>query len=448
MAEKKKTYYLASLGCAKNTVDSTSMAALMDQNGMRGISNPERADFLIVNTCGFIEQARQESISVLSELAQSKKKHQKLIAAGCMPQLFTDMLLESVNGIDGILGTRRWMDICDVVSAIRDKPASTAPYIYLPSVPDVGHDDHGLHRIAPQGASAYIKIADGCRRSCAFCAIPLIKGSLVSRPAPDILDDVRYLEDAGIQEIILIAQDSTDYGHDLGIKDGLPKLLEQILKVSTTIPWIRVLYTYPGYITDHLIDLMASEDRLLPYLDIPLQHADPEILKVMKRPWDIEWVYATLEKMRSKIPHLALRSTFIVGYPGETENEFSTLLKFIKTINFDHIGAFPFSFEQGTSSEPLGDPVSSDEKEHRLAELMQVQEQISLKINQGYVGKVLDVLIEGENDGISVGRSYRDAPEIDGLVIVEGQLPVGKITQVRITGAMIHDLSGVPVKTQ
>ncbi len=446
MSVKKKTYFLASLGCAKNTVDSTSMATLLDQQGMRGIDDPQKAEYLIVNTCGFIEQARQESIEVLNELAASKTHDQKLIAAGCMPQLFTDMLLEKVQGIDGILGTRRWMDIYNVISTIRDKPTQPGPYIYLPSVPDVGHDDRGLHRIAPQGTSAYLKIADGCRRSCAFCSIPLIKGSLVSRPMQSILEDVRYLEDHGMQEIILIAQDTTDYGFDLGLKDGLPKLLEEILKVSESIPWIRILYTYPGYISDHLIDLMASQPRILPYLDIPLQHADPAVLKKMKRPWDIDWVHNILAKMRAKIPHLALRSTFIVGYPGETDREFSTLLDFIKVINFDHIGAFPFSFEHSTPSEPLGDPVSSQEKTARLETLMSLQERISLKRNKSFIGKRMDVLIEGENDGFSVGRSYRDAPEIDGLVIVEGTLPVGKISQVDITGAMIHDLSGVPAR--
>ena len=446
MSIKKKTYFLASLGCAKNTVDSTSMATLLDQEGMSGVDDPQKAEYLIVNTCGFIEQARQESIEVLNELAASKSHGQKLIAAGCMPQMFNDMLLEKVQGIDGILGTRRWMDIYDVISTIRDKPSEPGPYIYLPSVPDVGHDDHGLHRIAPQGTSAYLKIADGCRRSCAFCSIPLIKGSLVSRPMQSILEDVRYLEDHGMQEIILIAQDTTDYGFDLGVKDGLPKLLEEILKVSQSVPWIRILYTYPGYISDHLIDLMASQPRILPYLDIPLQHADPAVLKKMKRPWDIDWVHNILAKMRAKIPHLALRSTFIVGYPGETDREFSTLLDFIKQINFDHIGAFPFSFEHSTPSEPLGDPVSSQEKTARLETLMSLQERISLKRNQAFVGKRMDVLIEGENDGISVGRSYRDAPEIDGLVIVEGTLPVGKISQVDITGAMIHDLSGVPAR--
>jgi ribosomal protein S12 methylthiotransferase len=437
---KNKTFYLASLGCAKNTVDSDSMAALLHTDGYTPVDKPNRADVLIVNTCGFIQPAREESLKVLRQLAKNKKTGQVLIAAGCLTERYRQQIAEQVSGIDGILGTRRWMDILDVIHAIR--PGQPQPLYHLPETATIGLDEHGVLRASIQGGSAYLKIADGCRRPCAFCAIPLIKGTTVSRPMDTILTEARQLQDMGIRELILIAQDTTDYGHDLGIKDGLAKLLEQLVKIAPEIPWIRILYAYPGYVTDSLIEVMANNRQVLPYLDIPLQHAHPDVLRRMKRPADIDWAYNTLAKMRQAIPNLALRTTFIVGYPGETEAEFQTLLDFITEIKFDHVGVFPFSFEKGTASEPLGDPVPEEVKNERMARLMELQETISLTKNQAWVGKTLDVLIEGYDQGISVGRSYRDAPEIDGLAIIEGQAPIGEITKARITGAMVHDLSG------
>jgi len=434
-----KTFYLASLGCAKNTVDSDSMAALLYNDGYTPVEKPGRADVLIVNTCGFIQPARDESLKVLRKLAKNKKDGQVLIAAGCLTERYRQQIAEQIRGIDGILGTRRWMDILDVIHAVR--PGQPHPLYHLPETPIIGLDEHGVMRASIQGGSAYLKIADGCRRPCAFCAIPLIKGTAVSRPADVILDEARQLQDMDIQELILIAQDTTDYGHDLGIKDGLAKLLARLVAAAPEIPWIRLLYAYPGYVTDALIDVMAGNQQILPYLDIPLQHAHPDVLRRMKRPADIDWVYRTLSKMRQAMPDLALRTTFIVGYPGETEAEFQTLLDFISAIKFDHVGVFPFSFEQGTASEPLGDPIPEEVKNERMARLMELQESISLAKNQALVGKTLDVLIEGKDKDISVGRSYRDAPEIDGLTIIEGQAPVGEIVKTRITGAMVHDLT-------
>ena len=296
------------------------------------------------------------------------------------------------------------------------------------------------------GASAYLKIADGCRRPCAFCAIPLIKGTAVSRPVETILDEARRLRDGGVRELILIAQDTTDYGHDLGIKDGLAILLEQLTEYrSPDMDWIRIMYAYPGYVTDRLIEVMSAHKQVLSYLDMPLQHAHPKTLYRMKRPSNIEWVYRTLGKMRASIPNLAIRTTFIVGYPGETEQEFQALLDFVKEIRFDRVGTFQFSFEPGTTSEPLGDPLPAEVKQERYERLMELQQSISLQINQSYVGKTLDVLIEGFDNGISIGRSYRDAPEIDGLVLVEAKIKVGGIIPVKITGAMAYDLTAVPV---
>ena len=437
-----KTFHLVSLGCAKNTVDSESMAQLLLESGYRATQRPEKASVIIVNTCGFIGPARQESLQVLGELAAQKSKGQTLIAAGCLTQRYGADVVREVPGIDGILGTRRWMDIVEVVAQLRQGKYPHAVY-HLPDAPTVGQDERGARRVALQGASAYLKIADGCRRPCAFCAIPLIKGTAVSRPFEAILEEARHLQAMGVQEINLIAQDTTDYGHDLGMRDGLAQLLEALVQAAPRIPWFRLLYAYPGYVTDRLIEVMAAHPQIVPYLDMPLQHAHPATLRRMRRPANMDWVYRTLEKMRRVLPNLALRTTFIVGYPGETEDEFQTLLDFINEIRFDRVGAFQFSFEPGTTSEPLGDPVPADLKQERYERLMQLQQGISLEINQGYIGKTLDVLFEGSGDGISLGRSYRDAPEIDGMVIVEGEIPVGRMLPVRINGAMAYDLSGV-----
>lgn len=421
------------------------MAQLLLRDGYRAVDDPSRAHVLIVNTCGFIGPAKEESLRVLRELAEGKKRNQILIAAGCLTQRYGAEVAEKVPGVDGVLGTRRWMDILQVVRELRNGP-HPEPLYHLPEeAKTVGTDEHEAMRVSVAGASAYLKIADGCRRPCAFCAIPLIKGTAVSRPIESILEEARRLRDMGVRELILIAQDTTDYGHDLGMKDGLAILLERLTASVPDLDWIRVMYAYPGYVTDRLIDVMASSRQVLPYLDMPLQHAHPKTLYRMRRPSNIDWVYKTLDKMRSRIANLAIRTTFIVGYPGETEEEFQALYDFVKEIRFDRVGAFQFSFEPGTASEPLGDPVPAEVKAERYARLMELQQGISLQINQSYVGKTLDVLIEGRDKEIAIGRSYRDAPEIDGLVFVEGNAPIGEIVPVKITGAMAYDLTGVPV---
>ena len=445
MTKTKNTFHLVSLGCSKNTVDSDSMAQLLSRDGYRAVKDSKRADVLIVNTCGFIGPAKQESLKVLRKLARNKRDGQLLIAAGCLTQRYGVDVAKQVPGVDGILGTRRWMDIVQVVRGLRKSP-HPKPLYHLPDAATVGTDEADTVRASVSGASAYLKVADGCRRPCAFCAIPLIKGTAVSRPMETILDEARRLRDAGVRELILIAQDTTDYGHDLGMKDGLAVLLENLSASVPDLDWVRVMYAYPGYVTDRLIDVMASSKQVLPYLDMPLQHAHPKTLYRMKRPSNIEWVHKTLEKMRAKISNLAIRTTFIVGYPGETEEEFAALDEFVREIRFDRAGAFEFSFEPGTSSEPLGDPVQPEVKKERLERLMEIQQNISLQVNQSYVGRTLNVLIEGYGDGIFVGRSYRDAPEIDGYVIVEGQVKVGEIVPVKITGAMMYDLTGVPAQ--
>lgn len=450
----KNTFHLISLGCAKNTVDSDSMAQLLLRDGYHAMDDPLKAAVLIVNTCGFIGPAKEESYRVLDELAKSKRNGQVLIAAGCLTQRYGMEVAQKVPGLDGILGTRRWMDIVGVVRAARKGESSSTdsglrpePIYHLPEAPTVGSDEKDTLRVSVAGASAYIKVADGCRRPCAFCAIPLIKGTAVSRPLEAIIHEARTLQDAGVRELVLIAQDTTDYGHDLGMQDGLAILLEQLTEAVPDMDWIRVMYAYPGYVTDRLIEVMSTCRQVLPYLDMPLQHAHPKTLYRMRRPSNMDWVYKTLGKMRAAVKDLAIRTTFIVGYPGETDEEFQSLYDFVEEIRFDRVGAFQFSFEPGTTSAPLGDPVPAPVKQERYERLMELQQNISLQVNQSYVGKTLDVLVEGFDNGISIGRSYRDAPEIDGMVLIEGQAKVGEIVPVRISGAMAYDLTGVPVES-
>lgn len=444
---KKNTFHLVSLGCSKNTVDSDSMAQLLIRDGYNAVEDPHKASVLIVNTCGFIGPAKAESYRVLGELAESKRDGQVLIAAGCLTQRYGVEVAQKISGIDGILGTRRWMDIVQVVKDLR-KTKHPEPIYHLPLVDTVGSDEHDALRVSVAGSSAYLKVADGCRRPCAFCAIPLIKGTAVSRPVESIITEAKKMRDNGVRELILIAQDTTDYGHDLGVKDGLAVLLEQLTDSVPDMDWIRIMYAFPGYVTDRLIEVMATRKQILPYLDMPLQHAHPKTLYRMRRPSNIDWVHRTLAKMRNQIKDLAIRTTFIVGYPGETDEEYQALYDFVNEIRFDRVGAFQFSFEPGTTSAPLGDPIPADVKLERYQRLMELQQNISLQVNQGYVGKTLDVLIEGFDNGISLGRSYRDAPEIDGMVLVEGEAKVGDIVPVRITGALAYDLTGTLVQPE
>ena len=444
-------YFLLSLGCAKNTVDSESMAQVLNHEGLRGVGDPAAAEVLIVNTCGFINAAKQESIDALRELVEIKRADQMLIAAGCLSQRYGDALVQEVPGLDGVIGTRRWMDIFGLITRLRDRK-HPEPLYHLPDEAKVvGRDERGVLRASVQGASAYLKIADGCRRPCAFCAIPRIKGTAVSRPLEAIVAEAVRLQKMGAREVMLIAQDSTDYGYDLGLKDGLAHLLEAIVAAAPAIPWLRIMYAYPGYVTPRLMEAMAQHSQVLPYLDIPLQHGHRETLKRMKRPAKVEWVYETIGKLRTLMPDLAVRTTFIVGYPGETDAEFEGLLKLVRDLEFDRVGAFQYSYELGTPSAALPNQVDDAVKQARYEQLMETQSAISLKKNQALVGRTLEVLVEGHGAGedergaatgdvISLGRSYRDAPEIDGYVLVEGELPIGEIVPVRITGATTYDL--------
>jgi ribosomal protein S12 methylthiotransferase len=437
-------FHITSLGCAKNTVDTHSMTALLTRAGYQAASQPEQADVLIVNTCGFIQSARNESYAVLKELAAAKRSDQWLIAAGCLPQYVGTEIIDHVSGLDALISTRRWMDIVPVLEELSADP-HPKPFVHIPDTPTVGSDEQGVMRTAVQGASAYLKIADGCHRTCAFCAIPQIKGTAVSRLPERILAEAQRLQEQGVRELVLIAQDTTSYGRDLGMRQGLSNLLEDLVQQVPEIDWIRILYGFPSSVNTSLIETMARHDQILPYLDIPLQHAHPDILRCMHRPSDLDATRRRLDEVRRAMPEIALRTAFIVGFPGETDAEFQSLLDFVAEQRFDRLGVFTYSFESRTPAGKLCDPVPETLKQERHALLMALQQQISLEKHQQLIGRRLDVLIEGRGEGLSIGRSYRDAPEIDGLVFVEGTLEIGAILRVQIDSALPYDLKGHPV---
>ncbi len=440
-------YYLLSLGCSKNTVDSEGMSRLLQQAGYAPADDPTAAELLIVNTCGFIDIAKDESFDALRELAEAKKRGQLLIAAGCLSQRHGRQLAEEAPGLDGIIGTRRWMEVTALVEKLSSDGDRPLVMIGDPPAPDIGT----MPRSVVQGASAYLKIADGCSAACSFCAIPMIKGPARSRPMEAIVDEARQLVAQGVKEIVLIAQDTTAYGRDRGQRDALAGLIEAILAAVPELPWLRLMYAYPQHITPRLIETMAQHPQVCHYLDIPLQHAHPETLRRMNRPHGVDGVRrliadtstGSVQSLRQAMPDVALRTSFIVGYPGETEEEFEALLDFVEEIAFDKMGVFTYSREKGTPAADLPDQVPDQVKEERYQRLMELQQGISLARNQQMIGRTLDVLVEGSGEGLSVGRSYRDAPEVDGLVIVKEELPTGEMVPVLITGATEYDLIGV-----
>ena len=451
MAESKQTYHLITLGCPKNKVDSDGIEMLLRQAAYFPTEAEREADVLIVNTCGFLEAAKEESIGVLQELGRKKRKHQLLIAAGCLAQRNGDEVLSRVPKVDGLLGTRRWMEVMELIGLLRsgDNKRALQRYTLL------GDPEEQLTSAVPRppvtAGSAYLKISDGCNAPCAFCTIPSFKGKLRSRPLEAIVDEAQALVAAGAKELVVVAQDSTDYGRDWGEPDSLPRLLAAICnRTDERLRWVRLMYAYPGHVTDALIETMASQPKIVPYLDMPLQHGDPRTLRRMRRPSRLEMVYDHMAKLRAAMPNIALRSTFIVGFPGETEAEFQGMLDFVKAIEFDKVGAFTFSPEPTTPSATMPDQVPDEVKQERYARLMDVQQPISLRKNQGMVGKQLEILIEGEGeiegsgDPLLLGRSYRDAPEIDGLVLVPGVsgIPIGEMLTVHINSAMEYDLVG------
>ncbi|MCB0208135.1 MAG: 30S ribosomal protein S12 methylthiotransferase RimO [Anaerolineae bacterium] len=449
MAKKKRqkepTFYLLTLGCPKNTFDSEGISEILLRADYNSTDNPRQADVLIVNTCGFLQAAKDESIGALRELAAVKRKHQLLIAAGCMAQRFGSEVTRQVRGLDGLIGTRAWTDIVPFIQKLRAHKRP-GPLYHLPETGDTPIETVALDRqqVEVGRASAYLKISDGCSAPCAFCTIPSFKGLNRSRPREHILAEAHRLEAAGVKEIILIAQDTTAYGRDWRELDGLPTLLEQCVEAAPGINWWRLMYAYPGHASDKLVDVMAAHPQIIPYIDMPLQHGHPETLKRMRRPHNVDKLLRWIEHYRNSMPSAVLRTTFIVGYPGETEAEFQGLLDFMEAVKFDRVGAFTFSPEPDTPAFDLPDQVDPKIQQERWERLMAFQQPISLERNQQMVGQRLDVLVDGTGDGLSIARSYRDAPEIDGYVVVEKELPVGEMVPVLVTGAMEYDLVAMP----
>jgi len=435
----ENTFHIISLGCAKNLVDSQSYAQLMRKRNLIQTEKLNKAKFILVNTCGFIHDARVESFETIRAVAKQKKPGQKLIVTGCLSERFKEALLDEVDGIDGLVGTRNLHDLAALLGALENETKD--PLIYFPEYQRIVNQSD-LNSIAIQGSSAYLKIADGCRRTCAYCAIPFIKGPLVSRPREQVLSDALLLQAQGVQEINLIAQDPTDYGLDLYGKPSFTQLLEDLLPALTSVPWVRILYAFPGFESQKLTQMMVAHKNLLHYLDLPLQHASPEVLKSMLRPSDVNWVRNAISNMRKQIPDLVVRTTLIVGFPTETEQDFKILKDFVEEMQFDHLGIFTYSLEENTPAESLGDPIPQEVKESRRLELMELQSKLSLKKQSLLVGREFEMLIEGADptQNVLVGRIWRDAPEVDGLVITTGQDTGEPFTRVRITGVTGPDL--------
>ena len=443
--EADRAFHILTLGCSKNRVDSDGMDHLLRTRGMTPAANPDDARVVIVNTCGFLGAARDESVAAISELLDRRQDGQVVIAAGCMPAL-GNYANDIPTGVDRVLTTREWFRIGDVVGELLGE----APR------PEIAGCEGMLTTFTPAqaGPSAYVKVADGCDHACAFCTIPSIKGAQVSKRPLHVLQEIVDLVGRGTKEIVLVAQDTIRYGADLGIKHGLPNLLTQIVEGVPDLPWLRMLYIYPSPLTLRMVDVMAEHDALLPYLDMPIQHADPTVLRNMNRPSDITMTRRLIDHARTRMPDVVMRTTLIVGYPGETDAQFQTLLDFVQEQEFDHVGVFTYSPEPGTKAVTLDLPaVPQKVAEERRNAIMEAQQPISLHKNQALVGKTLQVLIEavgeaeddaGHSEPISVGRARRHAPEVDGLVFIPGTLPVGSLIDLEIAEAGPYDLWAHP----
>ncbi|MCL6434409.1 MAG: 30S ribosomal protein S12 methylthiotransferase RimO [Leptolyngbyaceae cyanobacterium HOT.MB2.61] len=431
----KPTIAVTHLGCEKNRVDTEHMLGLLVQAGYQVDSDEELADYVIVNTCSFIQAAREESVRTLVELAEANKK---IVITGCMAQHFQEQLLEELPEAVALVGTGDYHKIVDVIERAeggeRVREVSPEPtYIADETTP--------RYRTTTEGV-AYLRIAEGCDYRCAFCIIPHLRGNQRSRSIESIVAEAERLSSEGVQELILISQITTNYGLDLYGEPRLAELLRALGKVD--VPWIRMHYAYPTGLTPRVIEAIQETPNVLPYLDLPLQHSHPEILRAMNRPWQGRVNDGIIERIKTELPNAVLRTTFIVGYPGETEEHFEHLLQFVQRHEFDHVGVFTFSPEEGTPAYDLPDQLPESVMNERRDALMAIQQPISLKKNRAEVGKVVDVLIEQENPetGELVGRSARFSPEVDGLVYVQGEARLGSLVPVAIDHADVYDLYG------
>ncbi|MDH4198137.1 MAG: 30S ribosomal protein S12 methylthiotransferase RimO [Candidatus Aminicenantes bacterium] len=434
-----KNVALVSLGCAKNLVDSEVMLGALRQAGYGLLADPKAADVVIVNTCGFIQPARAEAEAELRAAVEVKRKRPEttVVAAGCYVERDRARLQVLFPEVDIWTGVREFDRIAALVAG-RRRPERERTFLYGDLTPRVVSTPPGW---------AYVKISEGCSHRCAFCAIPSIKGRYRSRSVASIVREVEGLVARGVKEVNLISQDSTFFGRDAGRRDGLASLLERLLEVRG-LAWIRVLYGYPEEVTDRLLELL-QEPRVCPYLDIPFQHADPGVIKTMRRGLDGARALRLLERIRRRVPDVAVRTALIVGFPGEGRPEFARLKRFVAEAHFDHLGVFPYSLEPGTPAFGLGDPVPEEEKQRRRNEIMEMQVAISLARNKARVGRTLDVLFECDLGGrprTLAGRTRYQAPEVDGVVLVKvkgaGPGALHSIREVTITSANVYDLHG------
>jgi ribosomal protein S12 methylthiotransferase len=427
-----RTYHLVTLGCPKNDVDSEHLERLLTGGELLPVVQPEDADAIIVNTCGFIEQSQEQSMEAVRSLAAGKRDGQTFIVAGCMTQLYGRQVKEETPAIDHVFGVGQWQDVARLLSvdvdAVFDIPESN---------------------VRVNGPSAYLKISDGCDAPCTFCVIPKIKGGLRSAPAGFLVKEAQRLVAAGAKELVLVAQDSTAWGEDLGlpVASGLPGLLEMLSEAVGEDTWLRLMYAYPSRVSEKLIETMARLPNVLHYLDVPLQHGSEAVLRRMKRPSNIEKVYRFVEQLRTAMPDLVLRTSFIAGFPGETDAEFQELLDFAKAIRFDHAGCFTYSLQQWTGAFDMSEQVVEGLKYERRDRFMRQQRKIASKLARRFVGRNLPMLVEGvgeDEDGMPViaGRTYREAPEVDGMVFARGTAEPGSSIVVHIDSAAEYDLFG------
>jgi ribosomal protein S12 methylthiotransferase len=443
----KEAVVIVSLGCSKNLVDSEVMAGILAERGYSLVSSVKGADIAIVNTCGFIESAKQESVDAILEIADRGKRSglSVLVVAGCLGQRYAGELLESMPEINAIVGVGEFPRIGEIIERALAGERVVA----------VGHPEYLYDHDSPRVLStpkhyAYLKIADGCDNRCSYCAIPQIRGCLRSRRMESVQAEAQALAAAGCRELILIAQDTTAYGIDLYGRPMLPELIRSLCRVDG-IEWIRLLYTYPTRINDHLIDVIIEQPKVARYLDIPIQHVSGSILKAMGRAGDAASLSRMVERIRERIPDITLRTSLIVGFPGETDEEFSELMRFVADQRIDRVGVFTYSREEGTSAASLDGQIGERVKQRRYAQLMELQKSISLEKMRARIGNVERVLVDGvseECELVAVGRSQREAPEVDGLIYIENERPdQGTFVDVRITNASDYDLVGEVVNS-
>ncbi len=440
--ELKGKFSFVSLGCPKNLVDSERMLGLLAQDGYALVPDSEQADLVIINTCGFVDAARQESLGVIREMLDRKKNGllKGVVVAGCLAEREKELLLEQVPDVDQVIGVFGREEIASVADRIMGDLHEQRT-IFRPA-PVRAQEDTARLRITPRHL-AYLKVSEGCDRLCTFCAIPYMRGKHVTKPIEEILKEARELAADGVRELNLVAQDMTYYGIDLYGKPRLAELLRELQEVDG-IDWIRVLYNYPMYFSDDLYDALASSPKVLPYLDMPLQHINDTMLKRMNRKHNRAQTEAIIARLRDTLPSLVLRTTFIVGFPGETEAEFEELLAYVEEAKFERLGVFPYSFEHDTPAAKLPGHLPDEVRNARRDRIMAAQQPIAFAFNESLVGRELDILIDAPSDrgeGWFVGRSYADAPDVDGVTYVYGpNLEPGDLASCVIEASDGYDL--------